>query len=69
MIDWPEWLEDFADRNMAGGNEYGGPLPWAPPEGLRGLRKEVTVEFRVTLADGTEVTTTRPLAYKDGRST
>lgn len=58
------WLEDFAGRNMAEGDEWGGPLPYRLPEGLTGLRKEAVVEFTATLADGTEVAVTHPKAYK-----
>ena len=60
------WLEDFADENMTQGGEYGGPVPVVPlPDGMTGVGKGIVVEFWVTLADGTRLTATRPLAAKD----
>lgn len=62
-----QWLlEKLADRNMTEGGEYGGPLPAVyAPVVFAGYGKEVVVEFRGVLHDGTRVTTTRPLAFKD----
>jgi hypothetical protein len=64
-----QWLLDkLADRNMSEGDQYGGTLPMVSdyaPVVFAGLRKELVVEFEGTLHDGTRVTTTRPLAYKD----
>lgn len=59
------WLETYADRNMAQGNEYGGEIPPGLPGGITGLRKEIVVKFDVEFSDGTTATTTRSLKYKD----
>lgn len=67
--DEAQWLlENLADRNMSEGNEYGGSsglLGDYAPAVFAGIGKELVVEFCGTLHDGTRVTTTRPLAYKD----
>lgn len=63
------WLEHLADRNMAGGDRYGGLLPVifpeSMPEDVTGFGKELVIEFHVTLPDGKQITTTRPLGWKD----
>lgn len=58
-----EWLEAMADDAMSRAGEYGdcGPLPLVAPPGVTGYGAQRVIEFWALLADGTRITTTRPL--------